>query len=96
MPTFFNHTPVVVVTIASNDHAAATTGDFIVWATEFYDKFFDALNVFWLTLRRHVTTIDKCMNAYALNAVFVGLLEHFLEVSDIGMNVTIAENTHEM
>ena len=82
-PTLLNHAPVVFVTIASDDHAATAARDAIIRIAQIFDKFFNALYISRFAVWRNIAAVNQDMHAHALDFFFMGLLEHFLEVSDI-------------
>ena len=58
IPALLYHAPITLVAIGSNHHASTTRSNAIIHIiTKILDEFFVALNEFWFTLRRHITTI---------------------------------------
>ena len=95
-PTLLNHAPVVFVTIAGNDHATTTACNAIIRIAQIFDKFFNALYIPRFAVWRNIAAVNQDMQAHALDICLVRLLEHFLEVSNIRMDVAVAKNSHKM
>ena len=98
LPAEFHHLPVSVVTVHGNLHTAtaASNANVEFRAAEFVEELFERANVIEGGSFRHVTTVEQNVHADLLEAFLLGLGDHGLEVADVGVNVTVAEEADEV
>ena len=98
LPAEFHHLPVSVVTVHGDLHTSTARSDANVEfrRAEFVEELFERADVIESGGFRNVTTVEEDVNANLLDAFLLGLGNHGLEVSDVGVNVTIAEETDEV
>lgn len=98
IPAFFNHGPIVFVTVAYCNHTAGATGDFVVTVSGFkaFEEGFKAVDVFWFALRRDVAAVKDKVHADSGNVLRVGHDNHFFQMYDCGVDVAVREDAGEV
>ena len=98
VPAVLDHLPVCFVTVHGDLHSAAAACDLCAEATviERSEERFEGLNVFERGGFTDVTAVEKDVDANVLYAFSLCLFNHCLEVVDVGMNVTVGEQTDEV
>ena len=98
LPAEFHHLPVGVVTVHGNLHTAtaASNADVEFRAAEFVEELFERADVIEGGSFRNVTAVEQDVHADLLQAFLLGLGNHGLEVADVGVDVTVAEEADEV
>ena len=98
LPAEFHHLPVSVVTVHGDLHTATTGSDANVKfrRTEFGEELFKGFYVVQSGSFGNVTTVEKDVDTNRLYGFLLGLCDHGLQVSDVGVDVTVAEETDEV
>ena len=98
VPAALHHRPVGLVAVHSHLHTAAARGDGDVegLVAEIGDEGLEGVDVLQSGGLAHVTAVDEDVDADTGNALLLGLHQHGLQVVDVGVDVTVGEETQEV
>ena len=97
-PAVGNHLPVRLVSVHRYLHSAAAGGDLYVKAAvaEGGEEVLERVDVVKSRGLADVSAVKKYVNADGVNALFLCLGYHRLQVVDVGVNVSVGEKTEEV
>ena len=97
-PAFFNHSPVCLVTVHSNDHPSAARSYFAVKPTvsERRKEVLKRINILQSGSLAHIAAVKKNMNSHTADAVLLGMSYKGFEMIYMGMNVAVGEKSEKM
>jgi len=98
LPTLAYHIPVCIVSIHGDDHAAAAAGNPCIEGSivQRNKKSLEGVEVFKCTDLADIAAVEQGMDANLCNPILLGLHDHSLEVVDVRVNVSVAEQTDEV
>ena len=98
VPATLHHRPVGLVTVHGHLHTAAACSDGNVegLVAEISDEGLKGVDVLQSGGLAHVTAVDEDVDTDAIHALGLGLHQHGLQVVDVGVDVTVGEQTQEV
>ena len=98
MPTSLHHRPVRIITIHRNRHPAAAGSDAAMEGVviQLGKNIFQFIHILQRTGFRHISSVQQDVRPHFLDALFLRLLNHGDQMRDVGVHISVRQQTDEM